>query len=52
LDLSEYRGGFPVTKKLIYFNHAVASPICLPVKQAVETFLKESSEFDMGLIGE
>lgn len=52
MDLSEYRGDFPVTKKLIYFNHAVASPICLSVKHAVETFLKESSEFDMGLVVE
>lgn len=52
MELSEYRSNFPVTEKRIHFNHAVASPVCLPVMHAVERFLKESSEFDMGSIGE
>jgi selenocysteine lyase/cysteine desulfurase len=43
-DIKEYRQYFPVTDQLIYLNHAGVSPVSLQVKQAVETFLEESTQ--------
>lgn len=49
MDLSKYRELFPVTRNLTYLSHAGVSPISLPVKEAVEDFLDQSSR--MGIVG-
>lgn len=40
MNFQEMRRLFPVTKKLVYLNHAGVSPISKPVKAAVDRFVK------------
>jgi len=42
--LEAYRNEFPVTKSLVYLDHAAVAPVSLRVKRAVIDFLNEASE--------
>ncbi len=44
-EIQEYRQLFPVTKNLIYLNHAGVAPISLRVSQAVEKFNRQALEW-------
>lgn len=41
LPLDEIRALFPHTQNQGYFNHAAISPLSIPVKQAIDTYLAE-----------
>lgn len=40
MNYNKYRRLFPVTRELIYFNHASNGPLSLPARQALEADLK------------
>lgn len=40
-----YREEFPITKNLVYLDHAAVSPVSLRVKKAVNDFLTEAVEY-------
>ena len=42
--INTYRQEFPVTQKCIYLDHSGVSPLPLPVKSAIETFLSEATQ--------
>src|ERR1700676_2413532 len=44
-DLSSYREYFPVTKNLIYLNHAAVAPLVRPAAEAMEWLAKDSLEY-------
>ena len=41
MDIEKIRENFPVTKKMIYFNHAAVAPLPLSTSAKVEKFLKD-----------
>ncbi len=43
-DLSSYREHFPVTKNLIYLNHAAVAPLSAPAAKAMEWLVKDALE--------
>ena len=43
-----YRDMFPVTRNLVYLNHAAVAPLCLPAAQAMERLTQELSAFRRG----
>lgn len=43
--LVAWRAEFPVTRNLIYFNHAAVAPLSLRARQAMEALLAELTEF-------
>jgi len=42
--IEKYRKEFPVVEKYIYLDHAGVAPVAARVKNAIETFLRESSD--------
>jgi selenocysteine lyase/cysteine desulfurase len=42
---ARYRNQFPVTKELIYLNHAAVAPLCRPAAQAIKWLADDSCEF-------
>ena len=44
-DLSSYAEYFPVTKNLIYLNHAAVAPLSRPAAEAMEWLAKDSLEY-------
>lgn len=40
-----YREFFPVTRRLIYLNHAAVAPLCLPAAQAMESLTRDAVEW-------
>ena len=44
-DLSSYREQFPVTKNLIYLNHAAVAPLSAPAAKAMEWLVKDAFEY-------
>jgi cysteine desulfurase / selenocysteine lyase len=44
-DLSEYREYFPVTKNLIYLNHAAVAPLVRPAAEAIQGLAQDSLEY-------
>jgi cysteine desulfurase/selenocysteine lyase len=44
-DLSSYRDYFPVTKNLIYLNHAAVAPLVRPAAEAMEWLAKDSLQY-------
>ena len=44
MNMKEIRKNFPVTKNLIYFNHAAVAPLPLSTAARVEEFLKDYTE--------
>jgi cysteine desulfurase/selenocysteine lyase len=44
-ELSSYREYFPVTKNLIYLNHAAVAPLVRPAAEAMEWLAKDSLEY-------
>jgi selenocysteine lyase/cysteine desulfurase len=40
-----YREFFPVTRKLIYLNHASVAPLCLPAAQAMQRLAADALDF-------
>lgn len=40
-----HREQFPVTKKLIYLNHAAVAPLCRPAAQAMEHLAQDALEY-------
>jgi cysteine desulfurase/selenocysteine lyase len=42
--IEKYRKEFPVVEKYIYLDHAGVAPVSVRVKNAIETFLRESSD--------
>ena len=45
LNVSEYRKFFPVTKNLIYLNHASVAPLCLPAAVAMQGLAQDALDF-------
>lgn len=43
-ELTEYRSLFPVTRHLIYLNHASTSPLSTRAEEAIRQYLRERSE--------
>lgn len=43
--LGAWRAEFPVTRNLIYFNHAAVTPLSLRARHAMETLLAELTDF-------
>jgi selenocysteine lyase/cysteine desulfurase len=41
-NLMDYRNQFPVTKKLIYLNHAAVAPLCRPAAEAMKWLADDS----------
>ena len=41
----EYRDQFPITRRLIYLNHAAVAPLSKPAAQAMQTLAQEALEF-------
>ena len=41
-NLESYREQFPVTKTLIYLNHAAVSPLVRPAAEAMQQFAEDS----------
>src|SRR6266851_8700786 len=41
---SQYRDQFPVTKRLIYLNHAAVSPLCRPAAEAMKGLADDALE--------
>jgi len=51
-DLNEIRKCFPILKSKVFLNHAGVSPLCIPVAEAIQNYLKhrvmgEEEDFDM-----
>ncbi len=44
MNIEEIRKNFPVTKKLVYFNHAAVAPLPLSTAGRVEDFLRDYTE--------
>ncbi len=42
-----YRKFFPVTRNLIYLNHAAVAPLCLPAAEAMERFSRDALDFGL-----
>ena len=42
---ARYRDRFPVTKELIYLNHAAIGPLCRPAAEAMKHFVEDASIF-------
>ncbi|MBV9081543.1 MAG: aminotransferase class V-fold PLP-dependent enzyme, partial [Acidobacteriaceae bacterium] len=42
---ARYRDQFPVTKELIYLNHAAVAPLCLPAVNAIKWLADDACEF-------
>lgn len=40
-----YRELFPVTRNLIYLNHAAVTPLCLPAAQAMQRFVTDATDW-------
>jgi cysteine desulfurase / selenocysteine lyase len=40
-----YRDDFPVTRELIYLNHAAVSPLCRPAAEAIEHWIEDVSRY-------
>jgi selenocysteine lyase/cysteine desulfurase len=40
-----YRDMFPVTRNLVYLNHAAVAPLCLPAAQAMERLTRDTLEW-------
>jgi selenocysteine lyase/cysteine desulfurase len=40
-----YRSGFPVTKELIYLNHAAVAPLCRPAAEAMKWLADDALHF-------
>lgn len=40
-----YRDDFPVTRELIYLNHAAVSPLCRPAAEAIEHWIEDTSRY-------
>jgi len=41
----KYRDQFPVTKNLIYLNHAAVSPLCRPAAEAMQRLAQDALDF-------
>lgn len=41
----KYRDQFPVTKNLIYLNHAAVTPLCLPAGKAMQDLAQDALDF-------
>jgi len=51
-DLNEIRKCFPILKSKVFLNHAGVSPLCIPVAEAIQNYLKhrvvgEEEDFDL-----
>ena len=51
-DLNEIRKCFPILKSKVFLNHAGVSPLCIPVVEAIQNYLKhrvmgEEEDFDL-----
>ena len=44
-NLMRYREQFPVTKNLIYLNHAAVAPLCRPAAEAMKWLADDALEF-------
>jgi selenocysteine lyase/cysteine desulfurase len=42
---SRYRDEFPVTRELIYLNHAAVSPLCLPAAGAMKRLIEDAATY-------
>jgi cysteine desulfurase/selenocysteine lyase len=40
-----YREFFPVTRRLVYLNHAAVAPLCLPAAQAMERLTRDALDW-------
>ena len=45
MDKSSLRGLFPVTKNLVYFNHAAVGPLSTRAYEAMEAFIRDQRDF-------
>ena len=45
MPLEEYRSEFPVTKNLIWMNHAAIAPLARPAAEAMIRFSEDSLNF-------
>src|SRR6516165_11084178 len=41
----KYRSQFPVTKRLIYLNHAAVTPLCRPAAEAMQWLAQDALDF-------
>jgi len=44
-ELSAYRRFFPVTRNLIYLNHAAVSPLCTPAAEAMDWLTNDAQRY-------
>src|SRR5262249_54352606 len=42
---ARYRDEFPVTRELIYLNHAAVAPLCQRAADAIRSFTDDASQF-------
>jgi len=47
-DLNRIREYFPIVKEKVFLNHAGVSPICVPVAEAIQNYLKHRTLGDEG----
>jgi cysteine desulfurase / selenocysteine lyase len=45
MDKSSLRDLFPVTKNVVYFNHAAVGPLSVRAYEAMETFIRDQRDF-------
>ena len=41
----QYRGQFPVTRRMVYLNHASVAPLCLAASEAMKRLTDDATEF-------
>ena len=46
MDLARYRAEFPVTKRVVHFNHAGVAPASTRIARAVSAFMEEALDLD------